>query len=783
MARLGLLTVSLSLLSLHLAACDLSESAATSENEDLDTAPDAGPAPTPPTGSDAGLPKVGDRMGDATVTAVRPGGKDAGCSSVTVEHAPVWSCSEAQIKAAQSGYSAPPEVVATAAGASSPTLRVSDCADLAALRRPALKSAQRATLASQHQRLLRQCLPTTEVRYFSDRGEPQGYCSAGGLPRDAGASVSSSRPQASDSQGAEQYSTTNTQVANVDEADYVKNDSGFVYVLSKAGLHVIDAWPAADTHQIAQLSIPGEPTRLFLAGDKLVVYTRTGSSGSGAPSAAQGCTYGYDCRFQAEPGGTSALVFDVSAPATPRELGRYDLSGGYVASRRIGNVVYTVVADQGVAAAPGVDLTLAVSEPAQLDAVYQQKLQQADGVVDGLANEFFLPWLRVKSAQSVETTAVACDGGLAAQAASGASFTSLVSFDLTTLGTPQRELVATKPGFVYASGSALYIATDGVTGADERYAVRGGVNEQSSIHKFALNGLATPYVGSTLIPGHVLNQFSMDERASVLRVATSSGWVGTPGVSSNIVNLAEQNGGLRVVGQLNKLAPEEDIRSVRFDGDRGFVVTFKKTDPLFVIDLLDPATPRVLGELKIPGFSTYMHPMDKDHVLAIGLDADDKGSFAYFNGIQIQIFDVSELNNPKLQHKAVIGTRGSASEALTNHLAFNYFAPKGLLALPVTVCDGGGDGRYADKLSFSGLMVFDVSLTAGITERGRMPFVDAAALSASVPSCSAWWTQATSSVKRSIIMDDFVIGLSDSLYQVAGLAKLDSVLKTIPLGN
>ncbi|MEY4508492.1 MAG: hypothetical protein RLZZ450_614 [Pseudomonadota bacterium] len=785
MTRLSFLTFSISLLTVQLGACDLSNGS-TPNDLSLDDGPsdgdDVGGPSSPRAGSDAQLPRVGDRTDAGTVTGVQTVNGGVGCHSVTIEHAPIWSCSSEQIAAAM-GAGKSVSVATPIAADTSPALRVADCADLAALRRPALKSAQLATLEGQRRQLLTKCLPTREVRYLNDQGEPQVSCGRSFGKADAGVGRTSSAPSAAgDTEGAQEYSTTNTQVTDVDEADFVKNDSGYVYVLSKAGLHVIDAWPAADTHQVAQLSISGEPTRLFLAGNKLVVYARSGGGSNGGPSAARGCTYGYDCRSQAEPGSTKVSVFDVSTPAMPRELGSYEFSGGYVDSRRIGDVVYTVVADQGVSGAPGADLSLAVTDPAQLETTYQQKVQQANALVDGLANEFFLPWVRVKTPQLEQAVPVACDGGLVAQAAGGTSFTSLVSFDLTNLGTPQRELVATKPGFVYASSTALYIATDGQNGADLGYAVRGDSSEKSTIHKFALDGLATPYRGSTLIPGHVLNQFSMDERDSVLRVATSSGWVPSPGVSSNIVNLTEQDGALRVVGQLNNLAPQEDIRSVRFDGDRGFVVTFKKTDPLFVIDLANPLTPRVLGELKIPGFSTYMHPMDRDHVLAIGFDADDQGSFAYFNGIQLQIFDVSELNNPKLQHKTVIGTRGSASDALTNHLAFNYFAPKGLLALPMTVCDGGGNGRYADKLTFSGLMVFDVSLSAGIKERGRMPFVDTASVASTVPSCSAWWTQSTSAVKRSIIMDDFVIGLSDSLYQVAGLSKLDTVLKSLPLG-
>ncbi|MET0284403.1 MAG: beta-propeller domain-containing protein [Polyangiales bacterium] len=765
MARLGSLTFSL--LGLCLFACDTTSGAESTD-------PDGG---TP-----RKMPKVGDSVGGGKVTEVTSRGGDTGCYAVTVETAPAWTCSAEQIAQASKGWYDTDSTKVPDVGVSTPALRVSDCKSLAALRRPALKSTQRASLASQRQALLRNCLPTAQVSYFDGSGAPRGSCGfAGGGLRDA--AVSAARPTQNDSDpgaGAQQYSTTNTQVADVDEADFVKNDAGYVYVLSAKGLQVFDAWPAADTHELASVAIEGSPTRMFLAENKLVVYARTPGSSS-SPSAAASCTYGYGCRAQAEPGGTLVQVFDVSTPAAPRELGRYELSGGYVSSRRVGNFVYTVVADEGLGTAPGVDLSLSVSNPAQLDVLFEQRTRDADAVVDGLADEYFLPWLRVQSGQLAQTTPVGCSGGMVAQAASGASFTSLVSFDLTTLGAPRRTLVASKPGFVYASGKALYLATDGDSGSDERTFYSRAADERSSMHKFVLDGVDTRYVGSTLIPGHVLNQFSMDERDGVLRVATSSGWVGTPGVSSNVVTLAEQGGGLAIVGKLQGLAPEEDIRSVRFDGERAFVVTFKKTDPLYAIDLLNPAQPRVLGELKIPGFSTYMHPMDRDHVLAIGFDADDHVDFAFFNGIQLQIFDVSDLSHPKLQHKTVIGTRGSASEALTNHLAFNYFAAKGLLALPMTVCDGGGDGRYADKLTFSGLMVFDVSLDKGIVERGRMPFVDPSSYSAY--GCSQWWTESKSDVKRSIIMDDYVVGISDSQYQVAGLPKLDTVLKSLPVGR
>jgi len=258
-----------------------------------------------------------------------------------------------------------------------------------------------------------------------------------------------------------------------------------------------------------------------------------------------------------------------------------------------------------------------------------------------------------------------------------------------------------------------------------------------------------------------------------------------------VTTLAEQDGTFARQGELEGLAPEEDIRSVRFDGDQGFVVTFKKTDPLFVIDLKNTERPSVLGELKIPGFSTYMQRLDANHLLAVGFDADDQGSFAYFDGIQIQIFDVTELSNPRLLHKTVIGTRGSGSEALLNHLAFNYYPSKKLLALPMTICEGGDQGVFGNGLTFSGLMVFDVSLEEGIAERGRLPFVDvnvsegqgaSGTTSASGgASCGAWWTNATSQVKRSLFMDDVAVGISDSKVNAARLSALSDVLATVSL--
>jgi len=209
----------------------------------------------------------------------------------------------------------------------------------------------------------------------------------------------------------------------------------------------------------------------------------------------------------------------------------------------------------------------------------------------------------------------------------------------------------------------------------------------------------------------------------------------------------------------------------------GFIVTFKKTDPLFVLDLSVPASPAIRGELKIPGFSTYMHMLDETHVLSIGYDADDQGSFAWFQGILLQVFDVGDPENPVLSHREVIGTRGSTSEAATNHLAFTYFRPRGLLAIPITICEGGSGGGYGQTMSFSGLRVYRVGTETGFELLGGVPH----AAPSPTFSCSNWWTRSNSVVKRSIFMEDYVYSVALDGIDISHVNDLENPVARVPL--
>jgi uncharacterized secreted protein with C-terminal beta-propeller domain len=374
-----------------------------------------------------------------------------------------------------------------------------------------------------------------------------------------------------------------------------------------------------------------------------------------------------------------------------------------------------------------------------------------------------------------------CKGLLRTAIRDGQAFTSVVSFDLLADKTPATTAtLQSRPGAVFASRDALYLSV-----VHQRANAQGrwysssyaSASEASEIHKFKIGASPrdTRYVGSGIVPGHVLNQFSMDEWSGYLRIATSRGRVPDPNVESAVSILAEgADGNLVRVGAVEKIAPGEDIRAVRFDDDRGYVVTFKKTDPLFVLDLYQPAHPKILGELKIPGFSTYIHRIDPEHLLSIGFDADDHGSFAYFDGVILQLFDVKNATEPRLVHKEKIGSRGSTSEAATSHLAFNYFADQGLLAVPMTICDGGGDGRQG-TLAFSGLIVFDVDLEKGFTRLGGVDHGTKGV------NCGTWWSNASTTVKRSVFLDDLVYSVAGDRVKVQRMGHLGTDLADLSL--
>ena len=247
---------------------------------------------------------------------------------------------------------------------------------------------------------------------------------------------------------------------------------------------------------------------------------------------------------------------------------------------------------------------------------------------------------------------------------------------------------------VYAATDSLYVSNDVYTQWLTMMDDKQEDWQVSAIHRFHIGaeGKKAMYESTGVVPGSILNQFSMGEHDGHLRVATTRNmW--DSGTIENAVTVL--NAVMDQVGQIEGIAPGERIYSARFIDDKGYVVTFEQIDPLFTLDLSDPTNPTIVGELKIPGFSTYIHPVGDGHLLTIGEETEDMGDWVQTIGMKLEIFDVSDLANPQSTHKFVFES-GYYSEALYEHKAFNFHADLGLLAIPVNGYGWSGGGGGGD---------------------------------------------------------------------------------------
>lgn len=279
---------------------------------------------------------------------------------------------------------------------------------------------------------------------------------------------------------------------------------------------------------------------------------------------------------------------------------------------------------------------------------------------------------------------------------------------------------------VYMASNALYVGA-AQSAWDYRIPAVGKPepvppNEETLVvHRVAFSaegGLGPVALGS--VKGRVKDEWAFKQTGDdgrYLHVATTTGqlWAQGADAASNHLTVLEASGAsLRTVGRLSGFGRNEDIRSIRYVGNTAYVVTFKKTDPLFAIDISNPTQPKMLGELKIPGFSTYMHPVGENRLVGLGFEAQEMGDFAYYQGIQFSLFDVSDKKNPKRLDVKVHGDRGSSSEATSDHHAFHYDPDAGLVAFPIIEIrnpDGrnGGWATGTEGPSFSGAVFYDVT--------------------------------------------------------------------------
>ncbi len=504
------------------------------------------------------------------------------------------------------------------------------------------------------------------------------------------------------------FSTTNVQEQGVDEPDIVKTDGKVVYAIANGRLEIVDA--RADTPRLlGSLALDeGSGHELLLYGNRLLVLQNAWLPGpvpQPDPATKQGASGGIARPIFLSRGVTRLTEVDVSTPSAPKVVRTERFDGSYVTARMDGATARVVLSSPSRVFEPMAAMGLAA----------RGRAVRRSALAPWRPRAFFRDRRRAHTALR---PAVACGDVRYPPTFSGVDMLTVLTVDLARgLPVVDSDAVMTDAETVYGSPSKLYVAT-------RRWLSPQAMEQPTppkattTIHAFdASNADQTDYRGSGSVPGYLLGQFAMSESNGQLRVAstTEPEWAPDGGASTQseslVTVLEPRDGALAQVSQLGGLGRGERIYAVRFIDDVGYVVTFKQVDPLFTIDLSDPAKPRVAGELKLAGYSAYLHPVGKGLLLGVGQDAGEDGRT---RGTQLSLFDVSNPASPSRVASYALGTP-SSSEVEFDHHAFLWWAPTKLAVLPVQAYSDKADGSQG----FSGAIGFRVD-RSGIGEVGRV---------------------------------------------------------------
>lgn len=525
------------------------------------------------------------------------------------------------------------------------------------------------------------------------------------------------------------FSDTNTQVEGVDEADIVKTDGTYLYQVQNDSILIIKAYPASDMNVMSNIKLENEnPQEIYIDTNRLIIISDDQRY--------------YPVRYMLDEAavskkslspplpqenGTWIKIYDTSNKNSPRLLDDYRLAGDYLSSRKIGGQIYV--------------MTTAY--------LYQPYVPQY--TINGVTNT--IPYSEISYFPDIICNSYLHIGHISLSGTGN-------HLDVQTfLGSGRN---------VYCSENALYICANEYTPWLYRDDSTSS-GEQTIIYRFNLNEALT-YAAKGSVPGLLLNQFSMDEYDGYFRLATTQQhWAGS--TSNNAVYILDAN--LKLFNAVKNIAPGERIYSARFMGNRAYLVTFKQLDPFFVIDM-NPEYPKILGKLKIPGFSNYLHPYGENTVIGLGSEVVDyKGWGLREAGIKLSMFDVSDVNNPIEIDKVVIGSMGSSSEATRNHKAFMLY--QNLLAFPITVYESAADSPADTSFAYQGAYVYAVS-DQGFQYKGRMTHLSPD----DYLKAGQYWRQDTKQIKRILYIGGNLYTVSDQYIKAYDASTIKEIT-TLPL--
>jgi uncharacterized secreted protein with C-terminal beta-propeller domain len=608
----------------------------------------------------------------------------------------------------------------------------------------------------------------------------------GGIDTFGGATPQANGAEDTKNSAPSQYTTTNNQVAGVDEADFVKNDGTRIFVLSANKLYATQSWPADQLGVQGKLEIEGWPQEMFLNGANVVVFSSVWQK---LPLQGDVTCNGLDCGFFFS-NSTKVTVVDVSSLSNLRVTQEYYLPGNYQSGRKVGDSVRLVTTD-------GFHFPLAMQwwpdwkpEFNTDDNARKQAFNDLIAKNEVLIRDQKLSdWLPAASLTMSGTHMIlpqSCTAFSKVNAPVRLGTITVSTLDLTKPGTLDRSSIIGESGQIYASEKNLYVATQ-----HWWWWPAPGQKDTTYVHKFDIsNPDKATYLASGKVDGHIVDQFSMDENAAgYFRMATTTGervpdtmnpqnWWGTIKLTNHISVMTEDSGHLKVLGTSATISDGERITASRFLGDTAYVTTFQNTDPFVTFDLKDPTNPKKVGTLEIPGQSSYIHPIDTGHVMTIGTyqpPPDANGNVDWSaRRLQLAIYDVSDLSNPQQTFSQLVGTAYSWSDAQFDHKAFNYFAAKGLLAIPFADWNYSYSGDQYWSAFTSDLRVFKVDPNAGFTPVGAVSMADMY----QAEQYYNWIYYWMPNVRRSVMADDFVYSISDSGIRVANISNLSLPVAT-----
>ncbi|MFI8684247.1 beta-propeller domain-containing protein [Rossellomorea sp. NPDC077527] len=483
--------------------------------------------------------------------------------------------------------------------------------------------------------------------------------------------------------GESDFSTTNNQVQGVDEGDLVKTDGKYIYQLTDRKLLITKVKPEMERISTISFEEHVQPQHLFLNGDQVLVI-----GNSWSPPLKEG-DQGSQSKILPVEGMTVALLYDVSNKDKPSLQRKVELEGQYKASRKVDSTVYLISSMY-----PNYWML-------ERDADLDVRPRVSDSLTGDDAEP--IPFESIKYFPK----------------STSPNYTLLTALDMEN---PKAPLAVSS---YLGGGEAVYMSKENLYIAVEKYEGRDSLN--TNIYKFAVHDGEITYASSGKVEGRTLNQFFMDEHKGYFRIATTDGEVwSNDSPSSNALYILDEN--MKNVGEVKDLARGEKIYSVRFMGDKAYMVTFKQVDPLFVIDTEDPTHPKVLGELKIPGFSTYLHPIDDRHLIGFGYDTKVINDGKDTNiepritrkGMKMSLFDITDFHHPKETDTEIIGGAGTHSNLLEDHKALLHEPSRNLYGFPVSVYNEKEGSQHELDFDYQGALLYEITPEKGIVLKSKL---------------------------------------------------------------